>query len=123
VIVDLPTCLAAGFRFSSRSDEIQHTTVEEFFRVGHPRGPDCAVWPEIAMHECHSLHPIELCDHLTTRPGGLRGEWTRSILYHYFSQHPGLDASGEATNVESLADIMIRFPLPRRNNQWLTPWP
>lgn len=75
------------------------------------------------MHQSNPTHSIKICHHLTTRPVGFRRERTRSILHDDLSQTPSLDLSRKPHGIEALADFTLSNALPRRNNQWQTPWP
>ena len=75
------------------------------------------------MHQGNPAHSIKICDHLTTRPGGLRRKWTRSILHDHLSQEPSLDSRHKLADIEDLANLTVVNTSPRRNTQWLTPWP
>jgi hypothetical protein len=75
------------------------------------------------MHQSNPTHSIKICDHLTARPGGLGRQRTRSILHDHLSQETGLDSSRKAARIEALTNLTVGNATPRRNNQWLTPWP
>jgi hypothetical protein len=75
---------------------------------------------QVPMQQGNSAESIELGDHLTTRPGGLRRLRTRSILYAHLSLVPGLDSSRNPASMEALADFTFGNASPRRNTQWLT---
>ena len=75
------------------------------------------------MHQRNTTHSIKICDHLTTRPGGFRRKRARSILHDHLAQTPSLDVSRKPDSVEALANLTLCNAAPRRNTQWLTPWP
>ena len=75
------------------------------------------------MYQSNPAYSIEICDHLTARSGGLRRQWTRSIFHDHLSQESRLDSRHKPAGIEALADLTFGNTLPRRNTQWLTPWP
>jgi hypothetical protein len=109
--------------FQCRSNEIEHTTVEKLLWIRHARCANGTVCSEVAMYQSNSAHSIELCDHLTARPGGLGRQRTRSILHDHLSQESGLDSRRKPAGLKALANLTFGHTPPRRDNQWLTPWP
>jgi hypothetical protein len=75
------------------------------------------------VHQSNPTQSVKICDHLTTRPGGFRRKRTRSILHDNLAQTPSLDVSRKPDSIEALANLSLCNAAPRRNTQWLTPWP
>ena len=75
------------------------------------------------MYQSNPTHAVKICDHLTMRPVGFRHQRTRSVLHDNLSQTLCLDVTRKTNGIEALADFTLGHASPRRNNQWLTPWP
>ena len=75
------------------------------------------------MQQRNPTDSIEICDHLTARPGGLGRQRTRSILHDHLSQETGLNSSRNPARIEALTNLTVGHASPWRTNQWLTPWP